>query len=149
MDDDGSEIWHNCRVIVDLALPYQWWQELMSHLMSQKNRDVLIVYVNQPKLLDRGIINEVSQELMGMVDRAEKHMLLVNFQHVRFMSSAMLGNLVLLHKDCKKKKINLKMSNVHKDIAELFKIAGMDKLFKIYRDENGAMLAFEKDGWGV
>jgi anti-anti-sigma factor len=121
----------------------------MSHLMSQKNRDVLVVYVNQPKLLERGIINEVSKELRDMVDRAEKHMLLVNFQHVRFMSSAMLGNLVLLYKDCKKNKINLKMSNMHKDIAELFKIAGMDKLFKVYGDENHAMQAFEKDGWGI
>jgi len=121
----------------------------MPHLMSQKNRGVLVVYVNQPKLLERSVINEVSKELRGMVDLAEQHMLLVNFQHVRFMSSAMLGNLVLLYKDCKKNKINLKVSNVHKDIVEIFKIAGMDKLFKVYGDENGAMLAFEKDGWGI
>jgi anti-sigma B factor antagonist len=117
--------------------------------MSQKNRGVIVAYVNQAKLLDERVIKEVAQELMGMMDRAEERMLLVNFQHVRFMSSSMLGRLVTLYKDCKKNKINLKFCNVHKDIAEIFKITNMDKLFKIYSDENQAMQAYEKDGWKI
>ena len=121
----------------------------MSHLMSQKNRGVLVVYINEPKLLDERIITETSKELMTMVDKAEQRMLLVNFQSVRFMSSAMLGKLVTLYKDCKKNKVNLKMSNVHKEITEIFKITKMDKLFKIYADESHAIAAFEKDEWQV
>ncbi|NIL97825.1 MAG: anti-sigma factor antagonist [Planctomycetales bacterium] len=117
--------------------------------MSQKNRDVLVVYVNEPKLLDERVIGETAEELLKLVERAEKRMLLVNFQHVRFMSSAMLGKLVSLYKNCQKQKVNLKFSNVQKEIAEIFKITGMDKIFKIYGDENQALLAFEKDGWGI
>jgi anti-sigma B factor antagonist len=122
-------------------------EALMAHLMSQKNRGVIVVYFNQPKLLDERVITEVGKELMVMMDKAEHRMLLLNFQNVRFMSSAMLGKLVTLYKECKKNKVNIKLSNVSKEIVEIFKITKIDKLLKIYRDETDAMKAFEKDGW--
>ena len=115
--------------------------------MSQKNRGVVVVYFSQPKLLDERVINETAKELTAMADKAEHGMLLLNFQSVRFMSSAMLGRLVSLLKYCKTNKISLKLSNVHKEIGEIFKITKMDKLLNLYKDESGAMTAFEKEGW--
>jgi anti-sigma B factor antagonist len=122
-------------------------ETLMAYLMSQKNRGVLVVYINEPKLLDERIITSVGGELNAMMDRAENGMLLVNFQQVKFMSSAMLGRLVTLHKGCQKNKINLKLCNVRKDIREIFSVTRLDKLLKMYSDETDAMTAFEKDGW--
>ena len=119
----------------------------MSNVMAQKNRGVVVAYINEPKLLDEKTITEVGRELIGIMDRAEQRMLLINFQQVRFMSSAMLGRLVTLHKDCKKNKISLKMCNIRKDIKEVFTVTKLDKLLKIYPDESDAMTAFEKDGW--
>jgi anti-sigma B factor antagonist len=119
----------------------------MAHVMAQKNRGVVIGYINQAKLLDEKTIREVGTELIGMMNRAEQHMLLVNFEQVRFMSSAMLGRLVTLHKECTKNKIQLKLCNVRKDIQEIFAVTRLDKLLKIYGDESDAMTAFEKEGW--
>ena len=120
---------------------------MSSSVMAQKNRGAIVVYIQEPKLLDERIITAVGRELKAMMDRAEHRMLLINFQHVRFMSSAMLGKLVNLYKECKKNEINVKLSNVDKDIKEIFSVTRLDKMLKIYDDETDAMAAFEKDGW--
>ena len=119
----------------------------MTQVMAQKNRGVVVAYINQPKLLDEKAIREVGDELVGMMDRAEQRMLLINFQQVRFMSSAMLGRLVTLHKKCRENKVSLKLCNLRKDILEVFTVTKLDKLLKIYGDETDAMTAFEKEGW--
>jgi len=119
----------------------------VAEVHSQKVRGVIVAYIDEPKLLDERLINEVGAGLLVMMDKAENSMLLVNFQGVRFMSSSMIGRVVTLYKKCKANKINLKLSNISKEIMEVFELMNLHKLLKIYRDEADAMTAFEKDGW--
>ena len=119
----------------------------MAPVVTQKNRGVIVAYVNEAKLLDERMIGEVGTGLLAAMDKAEENMLLVNFQGVRFMSSSMIGKIVTLYKKCKATKINLKLSNISSDIMEVFQLMNLHKLMKIYADEAVAMSAFEKDGW--
>lgn len=119
----------------------------MAQLVSQKNRGVIVVYINEPKLLDERLINEVGLGLIAALDRVENSMLLVNFQGVRFMSSSMIGRIVTLYKKCKEYKINFKLSNISSEIMEVFQLMNLHKLLNIYSDESAAMTAFEQDGW--
>jgi len=119
----------------------------MAQVLSQKNRGVLVVYINEPKLLDERLINEVGRALLAALDQAENEMLLVNFQGVRFMSSSMIGRIVALYKKCKAGKINLKLSNISAEIMEVFELMRLHKLLSLCADEADAMTAFEKDGW--
>ena len=119
----------------------------MESVVTQKNRGVIIAYINEAKLLDERMIGEVGSGLLTAMERAENNMLLVNFQSVRFMSSSMIGKIVTLYKKCKGNKINLKLSNISGEILEVFQLMNLQKLLNIYSDESDAMLAFEKDGW--
>ena len=119
----------------------------MVAVVAQKNRGVIIAYINEVKLLDERMIGEVGSELLAAMERAENNMLLINFQGVRFMSSSMIGKLVALYKKCKGNKINLKLSNISAEIMEVFQLMNLQKLMNIYSDEAEAMLAFKKDGW--
>ena len=119
----------------------------MEPVVAQKNRGVIIAYINEVKLLDERKIGDVGNGLLAAMERAENNMLLINFQSVRFMSSSMIGKIVTLYKKYTKNKINLKLSNISAEIMEVFQLMNLQKLLTIYPDEADAMLAFEKDEW--
>jgi anti-sigma B factor antagonist len=55
------------------------------------------------------------------------------------MSSAALGKLINLHKKLTGVKGKMSMCNVIPQIYEVFTITKLDKIFKIFPDEDGAM----------
>lgn len=119
----------------------------MAQLMSQLNKGVLVVSFSAAKVLDQSVIEAVGNELKEMVGRAEDGKLLLNFSGVKFLSSSMLGKLIVTYKECQKAKVDLKLSNIAPEILEVFKLTKLDRLLKIYDDEAAAMKAFEKTGW--
>src|SRR5947207_1038726 len=73
--------------------------------------------------------------------------MVLNFQGVAFMSSAMIGKVILLNKKCKTDNVNLKLSNISPNVMEVFKIMRLNKVLSIYDDEAKAIAAFDKKGW--
>ena len=65
----------------------------MEPVVAQKNRGVIVAYINEVKLLDERKIGDVGSGLLAAMERAENNMLLINFQSVRFMSSSMIGKM--------------------------------------------------------
>ena len=118
-----------------------------SAIMSQKNGDVLVVYFTESRILDEATIQTLGADLEQMANRAEEGKLLLNFENVRFMSSAMLGKLVSLNKKCKTEEIDLKLCNISKDIMEVFKLMRLNKLLDLRSDEDKALSAFAKKGF--
>lgn len=119
----------------------------MADLMSQKNGDVLIVYFTDARMVDQSKIEGVGKELMEFAGKCEGGKLLLNFEGVRFMGSAMLGKLVALNKKCSADNCALKLCSISADIMEVFKLTRLDKVLKIYSDEPKALSAFERKGW--
>jgi anti-sigma B factor antagonist len=120
----------------------------MSSVWSQVNGDVLVVYFNDAKILDESKINQIHTELCEMVSKAESQKLLLNFQNVAFMSSAMIGKLILVYKKCKTDQVDLKFSNISPNIMEVFKIMKLNKMFEMHEDEGKALKSYEKKkGW--
>ncbi|MCU0959052.1 MAG: STAS domain-containing protein [Pirellulaceae bacterium] len=120
----------------------------MSLLRSQEIEGTLVVYFNEAKILDEATIQRIGTALVEAADAAgsEKRMVL-NFRGVNFMSSAMIGKLVLLNKKCKKDGINLKLCEISGNVQEVFKIMKLNKVFDIYKTEEKALKAFDKKGW--
>ena len=120
----------------------------MSSLKSQEIEDVLVVYFTDAKILDEARIAQIGKELMDMAtSAATSKKMVLNFQGVQFMSSAMIGKLVLLNKKCKTDEINLKLCNISANVLEVFKITRLNKVFDIYPDEDKAVKSFTKKGW--
>ena len=118
-----------------------------SAIMSQKNGDVLVIYFTESRILDEATIQTLGADLEQMANRAEEGKLLLNFENVRFMSSAMLGKLVSLNKKCKTEEIDLKLCSISKDIMEVFKLMRLNKLLDLQSDEDKALSAFAKKGF--
>jgi len=118
----------------------------MAALNTQKVEDVLVVYFTDSSILDESTMQSLGRDLMACVERCEDQKLLLNFESVKYMSSAMLGKLVALNKKCKEGEVTLKMCNIDKDIMLVFQMTKLHKVFDIQPNEEKAMKSFVKKG---
>jgi anti-anti-sigma factor len=118
----------------------------MSELLCHRQDDVLVVRFTAQKILADTMIAQVGRELLDLVDEAEGKILL-NFQGVTFMSSAMIGKIVLLSKKCGASKTTVKLCSIASSIREVFEITRLNKIFSIHESEDDALAAFRKKGW--
>ncbi len=119
----------------------------MPSLMTQTNGDVVVIYFKDAKILDEVQILKISEELMNIATKACGGKLLLAFNEVEYLSSAVLGKLMALHKKCKADKTNLKMCELSPTILEVFKITKLNKIFSIYPTEDKAIAAYKKRGF--
>jgi anti-anti-sigma factor len=118
------------------------------HLQLIDRGEVLSVSFQPGTMIDQVIIEQIGKELLeAALEASSNRKLLVNFHGVKFMSSAMLGQLMLLYKRCKADKIKLKLCNISANVMEVFKITKLNKLFDICDSEVDAVKAFDKRGF--
>ena len=116
-------------------------------LQINEHEDVLVVGFSDSKILDDARIQQLGKELVEQAAAAQGGKMVLNFDGVSFMSSAMIGKLVLLNKKCKQDDVVLKLCNISPNVAEVFKIMRLNKVFDIYKDEEKAVKSFDKKGW--
>ena len=119
----------------------------MAAITTATNGEVLVVGFLESKILDSQRIEQVGRELQDIVPGAIHKKLLLNFNGVSFMSSAMITKLVMLNKTCKAQSVNLKFCEVSPNVLEVFKITKLNKLFDIQGEEDKALASFDKKGW--
>ena len=104
--------------------------------------DVTVVNFRDRKILDEQNIQLIGEQLFGLVDEGKRHKILLNFSNVEYLSSAALGKLINLHKKLQGLQGRLAMCNVIPQIFEVFAITKLDKIFKIFPNEDAAMEFF-------
>ena len=119
----------------------------MAHLRSEETNGVLVVYFSQHKILNNEVIKQIGEELTELTTRAVNDKMLLNFTGVGFMSSAMMGKILLLSKKCKADGVNLKLCSITPDVLEVFTIMRLNKVLDLQPTEEKAIAAFDKKGW--
>ncbi|MGE0757733.1 MAG: STAS domain-containing protein [Pirellulaceae bacterium] len=104
--------------------------------------EVTVVKFHDRKILDAAAIEQLGGELFALVENEHRKNLLLNFSGVEFLSSAALNKLIILDKKVKTNGGRLKMCQVRPEIAEIFSITRLDKLFDIRDEEKTALDAF-------
>src|SRR4030088_3317738 len=95
----------------------------MAHLNIVERQDVVMVTFNNVKILDEGVIRQIGGEFEKLTtEAAAERKLLLNFDRVTFMSSAMIGQIMKLYKKAKADGIALKLCSIDPTILEVFKI---------------------------
>ena len=117
-----------------------------SRLISHVQNEVTIVHFADAKVIDQRNINLIGSELTGMVEKNGVTKMLINMEDVQYLSSAVLGKLISLHKTLRMKKGLLKLCNIAPSIYEVFEITRLDKVFDIYDSEDEALTAFRVGG---
>ena len=115
----------------------------MAHLTISEKLDVVVVSFNDARILDESTIRLIGQEFSKLtMEAAAERKLLLNFSHVSFMSSAMLGQIIRLSKQAKNDKIDLKLCDITPEILEVFKLTHLNKILDIHKTEAAALEAF-------
>ena len=115
----------------------------MKMLEIRDIEDVVVVSFNHAKILDQAVIGQIGDEMKELtMQAAADRRLLLNLDKVEFMASAMIGQIMMLHKQCKRDKIHLKLCCISPNIMEVFKITTLDKILDIRPTELKALQAF-------
>ena len=107
--------------------------------MNEKRGDVGIVRFLTSQVLDEMNVQQLGEELRQLVDKQYLVKIVVNFERVKFLSSAVLGKLISLHKRLAKEKGRLALCCINKDVMQVFKITRLDKLIPIFKSEEHAL----------
>jgi anti-sigma B factor antagonist len=108
--------------------------------------EVRVIIIDEPRLLEGTAIEQCYRDILAVLEKTDESNVLLHFGRVAFMSSAALGTLIRINKKCKEYQVALKLCSIAPDIAQVFKITGLDKVFEIHTDPAKAMEAFQKSG---
>ena len=98
----------------------------------------VIVRFTDERILEEKDINALQESIMSVIDQSEKINLVLDFGHVRFLSSAVLGLLIRISKKIYECEGKLRLCNINPKIYEIFKITRLTKTFDIYKDTESA-----------
>lgn len=101
--------------------------------------DVTVVRLNDARIVEESVIRELGDELLKVVNVEKRNFLVVNFTKVEFLSSAALNKLILLERAAKAAGGKIRVCGLRKEIAQIFTLTRLDKLFEIKADEKSAL----------
>jgi anti-anti-sigma factor len=107
------------------------------HFRLETTDGITIVHLIGPKLT-----LEVRDPLYRLVDHEGHKALLLNFENVRYFSSAPLGMLIKLRTKVEQAGGRLKLCGLNADLHELFRITNLTQVFEIYDYQQDALREF-------
>jgi anti-sigma B factor antagonist len=113
-------------------------------MLTRADGDVLLAYFQDVRIIDESRINSLGQELSELINDSDNNKIVLNFKNVSFMSSAMIGKLVLFGKKCKTAKVALRLCNINDNVDEVFKLMRLNKVFAIDKDEETSLKKIKK-----
>lgn len=119
----------------------------MSTLIRREVEGVEIVYFQDTRIIDESRIEALGKELTDLANNPASKKVILNFQNVGFMSSAMLGKLIQFGKKCREQKLDLRLCGINDNIDKVFKLMKLEKVFAIDKDETTSLQKINKKGW--
>ena len=120
-----------------------------NHFMVEVAGDITVVFLSDARILDETTVKVIAEELMRLVDNTFKIKLMIDFSNVEYLSSAVLGKLVAIHKKVQEGKGTMKLACIKPSIKEVFKITKLDKVFDIHDTHEACMNAFKQKKFGL
>lgn len=110
-----------------------------THIEVIRHDSIIVVRVLDTQLLDEQSIQEVSSEIIEAIQNATPPLLILDFSHVQFLSSAALGMLLKLRQDVKQVSGQVHLAGIRPEVMEVFKITRLDGLFQFHPDADEAV----------
>ena len=104
--------------------------------------DLAMVRFLDRKIVDPTVIEEVADEMFTLLDKDKFKNVILNFEGVEFLGSAMLNKLIMMDKKVKAGGGKLLMCSLRDEIMEVFKITRLDRVFTIKKTEADALKFF-------
>jgi anti-sigma B factor antagonist len=97
-------------------------------------KNATVVSFTDEKILEEKDINSLQESIMSVIEQAEQINLIIDFSHVKFLSSAVLGLLIRISKRIYEHDGHLRLCNIDPKIYEIFKITRLTKTFDISKN---------------
>ncbi len=97
-----------------------------------------VVAFTDDKILEDTDVRALRQSIEGVLEQAGGLHRILDFRHVKFLSSAVLGLLIRISKRVHELGGELRLCNIHAGIYEVFKITRLTNVFDIYEDVESA-----------
>ena len=114
--------------------------------MSKESRDQIVDFEEEGRIVVGTVrtssvlssinVAEFGNEVIAYIEARPGINLLLNFEHVDYLSSAVLTELLRINKAIEEAKGLLRLCGVSKVILEVFQITNLDKMFVIYHDDS-------------
>ncbi len=115
----------------------------LKHLqMTDVNGVAVIDFVESGLMFEASLIQDIGEELHSLLIDHGRSRILLDFSHVRYLSSSMLGQLTRLAKDVDSARGQLKLTGLGPVLRDAFRISHLEPLFAIYDDKASALKAF-------
>ena len=110
-----------------------------SRLRLETIDGVVIVHFVDEKIISDETIEAVANELFALVEEQGETRVLLNFRNVQLLSSSALASLMHLDKKIKQRRGALGLCGLKPVQVELFRVTGLDRVFRIHADEQSAL----------
>ena len=117
---------------------------IQPRISVEYTEDATIVAFTDEKILEETDVRSLRTSIEAVVEPAGGIRLVLDFRHVRFLSSAVLGLLIRISKRIYEQGGELRLCNIHPGIYEVFKITRLTSVFDIYEDVDGAIQSFSE-----
>ena len=106
--------------------------------------EATVVAFTDERILEETDVRALREAVESIVEQAPGIHLVLDFRHVRFLSSAVLGLLIRVSKKVYEQEGALRLCNIHPGIYEVFKITRLTNVFEIYEDVESATHSFSE-----
>lgn len=115
----------------------------LKHLKVKDVEGIAVVdFVDSGLMFEASLIEDIGAELRCLLTDLNHKRILLDFTHVQYLSSSMLGQLARLAKDIKAAGGQLKLTGLGPVLLDTFRISHFESLFSIYDSEASALKAF-------
>lgn len=114
-----------------------------SRLVVQEEDEITRIGFLDRNILEEASIQQIGDEISAIIDSSSNPKLLISFENVEHLSSAALGTLITINNKIKQKGGQLRLSNIDKQIYEVFVITKLNKLFQIHDTKDQALKSFK------
>jgi anti-sigma B factor antagonist len=113
-------------------------------LVVQRYDKIVLAEVKKERLLDPPSIASLGDALIAECDRTAKISLVIDLTEVGYLSSAMIGKLVAVHKAAKVSKGRVAIAGLKPALLQMFKVTQLDKLFQFAPDAQSVILEYKR-----
>ena len=106
---------------------------------------VAVVRFKDSRVMDPARIELMGRELFHLVPDQQPNKILVNFENVKFFSSAAINKLIVFDQRVKAAGGNLRLSNLKPEVRDLFSYTKLDSIFKIDEEQRDSLESFDAD----
>ena len=115
--------------------------EKLIELDIEQAGDITIIAIRSQRV-PVDMSDSFEEQIMQNIGEPEAPKVVIDFDGVEFISSAILGKLIKLNgRVVTDRHGDLKLCSLDERIAEVFKITGLDTLFSIHKTRNEALAA--------